>query len=317
MHLPEIIQERIEKIIHSFSPAILKKAQENLSSNYRQKNTSDSVFNSNEQSIAYLATRLPATFATVFSCMERFSHLYPNFSPTSLLDVGAGPATASLALSFLYPAIQSTYLIEKNLAAIQLGQKLLTSSEIANISWMSKDMTLLQEFPKADLCIFSYSLNEITNIEKMLEQLIQTRFSVFVFIEPGTPVGYQNILRARAFFLNKKYHVLAPCPHQKPCPIKTPDWCHFSVRLERTKLHKMLKGGALGYEDEKYSYLIVSSENFNVATQDRIIRHPFIGKGHQKFTVCSTEGLIKERTITKKDKEVYKNSKDLHWGDFL
>lgn len=317
MHLPEVIQERIENIIKSFSPSVLKKAQENLSSNYRQKNTSESVFNSNEQAIAYLATRLPATFATVFSCMEKFSHLHPSFYPSSILDVGAGPATASLALSFLYPAIKSTHLIEKNAAAINLGKKLLSSAEIANISWLSKDITSMEEVPSADLCIFSYSLNEISNIEKMLENLIKTKFSVFVFIEPGTPTGYQNILRARSFFLSKNYSILAPCSHQKTCPIKGSDWCHFSVRLERTKLHKMLKGGELGYEDEKYSYLIVSPEMLNFCTQDRIIRHPFIGKGHQKFTVCSTDGLLKERIITKKDKELYKEAKDLHWGDLL
>lgn len=49
----------------------------------------------------------------------------------------------------------------------------------------------------------------------------------------------------------------------------------------------------------------------------RIIRHPEIRKGLIKFKTCSREG-IGEIVLTKgKDKEKYKASKDLGWGDMI
>ena len=38
------------------------------------------------------------------------------------------------------------------------------------------------------------------------------------------------------------------------------NWCHFAVRLARTSLHRDVKGARLGYEDEKYSFLVVSPD---------------------------------------------------------
>ena len=33
-------------------------------------------------------------------------------------------------------------------------------------------------------------------------------------------------------------NILAPCPHARPCPLAAPDWCHFSARVARSRLHR-------------------------------------------------------------------------------
>ena len=61
-------------------------------------------------------------------------------------------------------------------------------------------------------------------------------------------------------------HVIAPCPHAADCPLAAADWCHFAQRIERTKIHRSVKGAELGYEDEKFSYIAVARHPATTST---------------------------------------------------
>jgi len=93
------------------------------------------------------------------------------------------------------------------------------------------------------------------------------------------------------------------------------DWCHFAVRLERSPLHRDLKGGRLGYEDEKYAYLVVSSRP-PTARAARLVRSPRPHKGHVRVVACEAEGL-RERVISRRDGDLYKQARGARWGDTL
>ena len=91
------------------------------------------------------------------------------------------------------------------------------------------------------------------------------------------------------------------------------DWCHFAQRLERTSIHRRIKSGALGHEDEKFSYVVFSREPFAAAAA-RIVRHPQKRGGHVQLTLCTPEGL-RDRTIGKSRKEAYRRARKAAWGD--
>ncbi len=99
------------------------------------------------------------------------------------------------------------------------------------------------------------------------------------------------------------------------------DWCHFAARLARSRLHRQIKGGDLAYEDEKYSYVIaVRPSNLSIAPTapigGRVVRHPQTRPGLVALEVCAPGGL-ERRVITRKDRDAYRQARDLRWGDAI
>ena len=91
------------------------------------------------------------------------------------------------------------------------------------------------------------------------------------------------------------------------------DWCHFAQRFERSSEHRHLKGGMLGYEDEKFSYVVAARNNF-APTKERIVRHPRKHGGHVQLLLCTPHGL-ENRTVSKSQKENYRKARKVEWGD--
>lgn len=89
-----------------------------------------------------------------------------------------------------------------------------------------------------------------------MEQLWERTSGVLVLVEPGTPAGSAHIQRARTQLLELAAreaheqrqlqpqagdgavdaagaHVVAPCPHDGPCPLeRRASWCHFVQRFQ-------------------------------------------------------------------------------------
>ena len=135
------------------------------------------------------------------------------------------------------------------------------------------------------------------------------------------------MLAARSRLTAAGWHVLAPCPQDGPCPIATrDDWCHFSVRLDRSALHRRLKGGRLGHEDEKFSYVVATRDPALTPATDtlttpeatsapgRVLRHPVTRKGLVQLEVCHADGSVGREIITKRSPMAYRAARDAAWG---
>lgn len=86
-----------------------------------------------------------------------------------------------------------------------------------------------------DLVVASYSLCEIhrRSFNRVVRALWASTTDMLVLIEPGTPLGFRNIMRARELVLAEAdgdagAHVVAPCPHDGPCPLLIPDKLNFA-----------------------------------------------------------------------------------------
>ena len=75
--------------------------------------------------------------------------------------------------------------------------------------------------PPADLVIAGYVLAELAETEaaKRAKTLWEAADQMLVLVEPGTPQGFARIRAARAALIAAGGHVVAPCTHDKDCPL--------------------------------------------------------------------------------------------------
>ncbi len=323
MELPLSLQTAIEQEMEQRSTKKLAALAAEISEGYR----SGVPFNkgryirSREDVMAYVSYRLPATYAAVYSAINRTKERFPHWSPKTMLDVGAGPGTAMWAASAVWEGLEAITLLEQDEHMIAFGKRLSQYSpdtSIRQATWIKANITKeWRAFPH-DLVIASYVLNELPRDkrEAFIQQLWGSTRDLLIIIEPGTQTGFQRMGEAREQLLALGGKMAAPCPHEKPCPLPEEDWCHFSQRVARTKLHRTVKGGELAYEDEKFTFLSMARTGNGMAIPGLVIRHPQIRKGHIQLRLCTPDG-IKNTIVTRKDKESFRKARELRWGSIL
>lgn len=301
MVLTNSLRDSIGKLLLKHGLGNLKEASRALTEHYKNLG----FLQDKEERIAYLAVRMPATFQAIYDVFEKIP-----FTVKTILDVGAGPGTVGFVAKSFWENVEITA-IEKDPFFLEIAQEL-----DAPAKFIAKDVQDLQSFETHDFVCFGYSFGEILE-EKTLTKCWDAAKKGLAIIEPGTPKGYQNILKARDVLLANGGHLLAPCPHSFTCPLKDKDWCHFSARVERDFFHKYIKNATLPFEDEKYSYVIFTKENLNQPASARILRAPQKKSGHVRLFLCCPDGAAREEIISKKHKELYKQARKSEWGNTL
>jgi ribosomal protein RSM22 (predicted rRNA methylase) len=320
MRLSRDLQLAIEHETSKIDRGLLAQASAQLTQQYKAANFASPVLATAAQRAAYLAVRLPATYAASWRVFSEVRRLVPETEIGSLLDLGAGPGTALFAAAEVFPAIQQATLIESDAALIDLGRGLAAQSPLAVVrsaNWLRHDLRSGLPRSPHDLVVISYTLGELPSsaAEMLVRQAWSCANEFLVVIEPGTMRGFGAVHAARSLLIAAGGHILAPCPHAAACPLagSADDWCHFAQRVERTSQHRQLKGGALGYEDEKFSY-VVAARKSSPSARARILRHPRKLSGHVQLTLCGLHG-VESQTITRSQKGRYKLARKAQWGD--
>ena len=319
MQLPSPLRRAIERETAQHNLQSLGRAAAELSEDYRAQRSAKGAFISSEiHRVAYMAVRLPATFAAARAVFGEIRRLMPDRRISSLLDLGAGPGTAGWAATEVFDELRQITFVERDEAWIRMGKSLARAGENAlleDADWVYGDLRSVQSLPAHDLVVGSYALGEIG--QNVSREVLKTAWSAartaLVVVEPGTMIGFERIRLLRDDLIGLGGHLIAPCPHQGDCPIPADDWCHFSQRLERSSLHRRLKTGALGYEDEKFSYIAASKHPVRPASA-RVLRHPLRRSGHARILLCAGDG-IRTITVARRDKEKWRRARKTDWGD--
>ena len=318
MELPAPLRQGVERLLDKVPLPILKQAAKTLSDRYRAELRDGRLHMAEDMAVkAYLATRLPATYAAVRASLDSLSEAHPDFAPKTLLDVGAGPGTMLWATTAVWPDLEAAVLLEASAAARKVGQSLATDAIAARTDWLAGDATIdLADCQPADLVTAAYVLDEIVpaSLPRLIGRLWQLTSDTLLIVEPGTPAGWQRVLAVRAQLIEAGAHILVPCPHQAPCPLSAPDWCHFSRRVARSRLHRLAKDADVPWEDEKFIYIAASRHSTPVRPA-RVIAPPKAGSGKVLLKLCEPDGGAGERLFTKRDGELFRAARRLDWGD--
>ena len=312
--------QQIEELISNKKLAEIKKDYKEVSLKYRdEKINSAAVVSSDKQAIGYITSRMPETSVIIDAVLNKTSSLIDlKKEVSSVLDLGSGTGSALWALENYVNKI-NVCAVEREPEMVKYSQKLSKDLDL-NITYIQEDVLSkkVKDLLETDLVLESFMLNEMNDQDRKqtLDLMVQKAKKYIILIEPGTPASYKKMMENRDYLLSKKLNLVLPCMHSEKCPLKD-DYCNFTVRVNRTKILKQVKDGSLGYEDEKYFYLVFSKEDFPKTKNAMVIRKPLYRKSCVDLKLCTSNKEIKNVTITKKDKQKYAQSKDLKQGDMF
>jgi ribosomal protein RSM22 (predicted rRNA methylase) len=319
--LPNWLTVALNGTLEAVSRSALRDRAQAISDAYRAGGTSQ-IIRSDDDALAYAVVRMPATYAALRASLEQAMHIIPAYAPRSILDLGAGPGTATWAAADAWPSVERSTLIDSNARLLALARGLGASGDAPGVetSVMQGDaVTMLAKAPMADVVIASYALTEIAPaaLDDILMRLWTLADRLLVIVEPGTVNGFKRILAYRDMLLAQGAQIIAPCSHEGRCPLSdTARWCHFNARLPRSRDHQITKRASVPYEDEKFSCLVAGKGFTGLSTGRRILATPHVSKGGVSFTLCAPE-RTEERVITRSDKAAYKAAKRYDWGDVI
>jgi ribosomal protein RSM22 (predicted rRNA methylase) len=315
MQLPPALRQAVDTALDGISRASLAAAQDALSQRYRAELRDGRAHLGDDLTArAYLAARLPATYAASRAALDAVAERRPDFAPRSLLDFGAGPGTALWAARECWPDLDAALLIESSTAIRGFGEGFARASGVARIDWQP---TLATSTPH-DLVTVAYVLDELDPAQRssLLDRLWSLTGETLLIVEPGTPAGWRRVLDARTQLLKANAHLVAPCAHEAACPLVVPDWCHFSRRVARSRAHLSAKDAEVPWEDEKFIYLAVSRRA--AALPDaRVIAAPRTGSGKVALKLCCSDGSARVEMITRRQGDRYKAARRAEWGKTL
>ncbi|MCR5822796.1 MAG: small ribosomal subunit Rsm22 family protein [Lachnospiraceae bacterium] len=328
MNIPYEMQEATEKLLEKRSILNIRNCVSSICERYNNDSGHGKVLVKNEEeAVSYAISRMPGTFGAVKSAaeavreaLEPFWEEHRDMIPKTLTDVGSGTGAAVWAIDSCFE-LEKINCLERENAMIEIGKHMLSYGDevMKNATWIREDAAKEGERRNmsADLVTASYIMNELKpeDRDSFLKLLWDLSEKMIILLEPGTKIGFRNISYAREFFIDKGAKVVAPCTHSSPCPLGKDDWCHFSCRMQRSKVQKFVKGGDAPYEDEKFSYVAVLKDaGYDSGEGSRIIRHPVISKGCVELKTCSVSGC-EEFKVTSRDKALFKTARKAEWGD--
>lgn len=233
---------------------------------------------------AYLAYFLPLGMARISAVINELIDRNFFSQKVKVLDFGSGPGTASLVLeSLMADKIQSVECVERSRSAIELHKKL---TSLRQINWR----TNIESSKNYDVLIMSYVLNELPQIPDWIFDIPK-----IILFEPSTRKDFVRLAELRKLLLERGYHLWAPCPHEKSCPlVEGRDWCHDRIGFvapdwwDNLGKHLPIRNDSL-----TFSYLVASREAPTLqipAHKDaaRVIGDTLKEKGKTRQLICRT-----------------------------
>lgn len=176
---------------------------------------------------------------------------------------------------------------------------------------------------------------------------------IFVVIDDGTAAGFEAVSFARELILKtspdkasssavdselcevdeqnwtEHARVIAPCLHSHTCPLQGSvtrrRLCRFVQRLNRPLFQRNALSQDSSFEDEYFSFIALQkvvctndvSDDIHGQSWGRLIRAPLSRSKHIAIDVCTKDGTLERRVISKRSapEGQYSKARRAKWGD--
>lgn len=234
-----------------------------------------------EETVAYAHYHMPSRYGILKRVFRELSHLLPAFAPSRVYDFGCGPATAAAAIRDTQAWTDSfkKYVGVDSSTSMLDAAKIMTQDTpgLSAVFW-NRTMESIQraqsQGDRYDLAVAAYTLSELHDqtsqqaAVQLLYELLDSN-GLLVIVETGNPIGSHIVRSARQFLLDRFHSephdgkesvrlalkppaghresdlsavTIAPCTHDKPCPLGRGVWCSFAqkVRLSLSRARLMV-----------------------------------------------------------------------------
>lgn len=330
LSLPADLREAIERALASVPAARWMRAAQALSERYRAPRVGDqpAMASGEAQSLGYAAMILPATYAQLHGAIGAAAARLPAWAPETMLDLGSGPGTALWAAAARWPSLRALTAWEREPSFIALGRELARDADspaVRAARWERVDLSAAETsqrpnaptFQPFDLVVLGHVLNELD--ARAGQQALAAAWAMtgglLLVVEPGTAAAFAVVRAARDWLLGAGAHTIAPCAHDRPCPLVS-DWCHFPQRLWRPDFQRRARGAPSQWEESKFSYAAMARFPPGAPIWGRVIREPTSNKAYAEATISSRDGVGRYRAL-KRHRDAFRLVKDLPWGAAL
>lgn len=264
-------QHAIHQLPPEFETAILKLSEEKWSTPFSAKKTADSILQLSDFYIknpdgktpwedkntilAYLFYYLPLNFLRSLAVFQQLNFLdllnsdvlarLSEKAPIEIDELGSGFGSCSLAFFLENPNaikyISRVTYFEVSDVPSRWHQNLFNEvfkDRPELIELHGKKAAFAKKFPgeKSErnttanpikILMASYALTEMPNHEKLIKN-----YDLIIILEPSTSTDGRKLMQLRQSLIDQGQIMLAPCLHQKACPLlsQSPkDWCHDRI----------------------------------------------------------------------------------------
>ena len=241
-----------------------------------------SSFKTREALAAYCLYFFPLHYAEGLSLIGEI----PNI-PKRVLDLFSGPAPFSLAA--MESGASEVIGLDENADALRLGAEILGrrgytfTQRVWNYPKPAKDLG------KFDLVILGYAPHIPADVFEHL-----TEEGCLLIVDSSWPESNKRLLKLRNEYVQKGYHIVAPCIYKGSCPALEQNAPCYAQR-EYKKPHLMAeiqRSADINLSSLKMSYLIVSKKSY-IQTLDpvyRVVSPALQTRFGKRYSLCGTDG---------------------------
>ncbi|CAM9873921.1 unnamed protein product [Chrysoparadoxa australica] len=189
---------------------------------------------SEEEVTAYASFYLPTNQQKFSFVMDQLTdELKASLSSCQVIDFGTGPGTYLLSFLEAFGGQDCGHLygVDINPTMMAQAEKLLHGlyPDLKTKIHFQEEVTNYSD-ARGKLMIFGNSLNELDH-KKVFEIIKKVRPDFLLFIEPGIPTVFDEIIQLRTLLKGEGWDCHYPCPSMNACPLvkeemEETDWCH-------------------------------------------------------------------------------------------